>query len=84
MGLGAKILYSGFVNNKGADQLAHWRNLISANVNIRLSENTMSNLATSGISNFYLVSVAEQADLWSETLKTGFLPSRHIMYLMII
>ena len=49
-----------FANNKGVDQPAHPRSLISAYV-IHLLESSISKLATSKISLFYVVSVAEQA-----------------------
>ena len=48
----------GFANNKGADQPAHPRSLISAVV-IRLLERIIPKLVTSEISMFWLVSVAE-------------------------
>ena len=54
--------------------------LISAFV-IRLSKSNISRLATSEISLFYLVAVAEETGLkftLSETLKTGFLAKRPI------
>ena len=63
-----------FANNKGADQPAHPRSLISAFV-IRLLESTISRLDTSEISIFQLVSAAEETGLsfaLSETPKTGF------------
>ena len=47
----------GFATNKGADQPAHSRSLISAFV-IRLLENIIYKLATREISIFLLVSVA--------------------------
>ena len=50
-------LSSVFANNKGADQAAHPRSLISAFV-IRLLESIISKLATSKFSIFQLVSVA--------------------------
>ena len=50
-GLDARKLSSGFANNKGADQPARPRNLISAFV-IRLLESIISKLATSKISIF--------------------------------
>ena len=68
------------MNNKGADQPAHSRSLIIACV-IRVLESTISKLATSEISFFQLVSVAEQAGsnlTLSETPKTGFVASRPI------
>ena len=49
-------------NNKGADQLAHPRSLISPFV-IRSFERIKTELATFSISILYLVSVAEQAGL---------------------
>ena len=52
----------GFANNKGTDQPAHPRSLISAFV-IRLLISIISRLATSEISLFYLVSVAEETGL---------------------
>ena len=50
-GLDARKLSSGFANNKGADQSARPRNLISALV-IRLLESIISKPATSKISIF--------------------------------
>ena len=75
-----KICLWWFANNKGADQPAHPRSLISAFV-IHLLESIKFKLDTSEISIFYVVSVAEQAGLGmsiSETPKTGFLASRPI------
>ena len=69
-----------FVNNTGSDQPAHSRSLIRAFV-IRLLESIISQLASSEISMFYLVSVAEEAGLTLallETLKTGFLATKPI------
>ena len=67
-------------NNKGADQPAHPRSLISTFV-FRFLECIISKLASREISTFKLVSVAEQAGLnptlW-ETRKTGFLATRPI------
>ena len=65
-------------NNTGADQPAHPRSLISAFV-IRLLESIISRLATDEISNFKLVSVAEETGLklvLTGTPKTGFLATR--------
>ena len=62
-------------NNKEADQPAHMPSLISAFV-IRLLESIISRLASSEISFYWLVSVAEETGLslvLLETLKTGFL-----------
>ena len=72
----------GSANNKGADQPAHPRSLISALV-IRFLESIISKLATGEISIFYLVSVAVNIDLniaLSETPKTGFVASRPNYY----
>ena len=66
-------LSSGYAN-KGADQPAHTRSLISTFV-IPVLESIMSQLATLQILILQLVSVAEETDfslaLW-ETLKIGF------------
>ena len=51
-----------FANNKGADQPAHPRSLISAFV-IHLSKSIISRLITSEISIFQLVSEAEETGL---------------------
>ena len=70
-----KTCFWRFANNKGTDH-----SLISAFV-IRFLENTIYNLATSKISIFQQVSVAEQAGLnltLSETPKTGFVATRLI------
>ena len=67
-----------FANNTGANQPAHPRRLISAYV-IRFLESIISKLATSIMSLFQLVSVAEETGLnltLSETPKTGFLATR--------
>ena len=61
----------------------HPRSLIRANV-IRLFESIISRLATSEISIFQLVSVAEQTPLsvaLSGTPKTGFLATRPICHM---
>ena len=74
------ILPSGSANNKGADQLAHLRSLISAFA-IRLLNSIKLKLAPVEISLFYPVSVAEKAGfgmILSETLKTGFVASMYI------
>ena len=67
-----------YVKNKGADQPAHSRSLISTFV-VRFLDSTIPVLAKK-TQNFklWLVSVAEQASLsliWSQTPKTGFLVS---------
>ena len=64
-----------FENIKGVEQLGHPRSLTSTFV-ILLLESIICGLATSDISKYYLVSVAEQVGLnlnLSETLKTCFL-----------
>ena len=68
----------GFANNKGADQPAYPRSLISAFV-IRLLESFVSRHALSVSSVLYLVSVAEETGLnltLSEIPKTGFVAMR--------
>ena len=73
-----KTCLQGFANNTGANQPAHPRSLICAFV-ISVLESTIPNLATSKISLFYLVSVAEETGLnltLSETPKTGFVATR--------
>ena len=65
--------------NKGTDQPAHPRRLISAFV-VRCLDSIMPILAISKVSR-HLASVAEQTGLslaWSQTLKTGFLVTRRI------
>ena len=62
-------------NNKGADQTAHPRSLISAFV-VRCLDGVISLVSVTKISSLYLASVAAQAGLslpWSQTPKTGFL-----------
>ena len=61
-------------NNKGADQPAHSRSLISAFV-VRCLDNVMSLISVTKISSLMLASAAEQASLsltWSETPKDTF------------
>ena len=63
-----------YVNNKGADQPAHPRSLISAFV-VRCLDSVMSLVSVTKISSLMLASVAEQASLsltWSETLENSF------------
>ena len=72
-----EFCHGGSANNKGADQLAHRRSLISAFA-IHLLNSIILKLAPSEISLLYLVSVAEKAGygmILSETLKTGFVAS---------
>ena len=64
-----------YANNKGADQPAHSRSLISAFV-VRCLDSIIPQVFISKISRLYLASVAEQAGLSlnsSQTPKTGFL-----------
>ena len=71
MGLDArKPVFRGFANNKGADQPVHPCSLISAFV-ICLLESIISRLATSKLSIFYLVSVAEESGLSLILSETG-------------
>ena len=63
-----------YANNKGADQPARMRSLISAFV-VRCLDSIISLLVIVEISGPWLASVAEQACLsltWSQTPKTGF------------
>ena len=67
-----------YANNKGADQPAHPRSLISVIV-VHCLDSIIHLLAIAEISRPYLVSSAEQANWslnWSQTLKTGFLVTR--------
>ena len=69
-----------YANNKGADQPAHPRSLISAFV-VRCLDSIISLVSISEISSLYLASVAAQAGLcliWPQTSKTGFLVTRLI------
>ena len=64
-----------YANNKGADQPAHPRSLISAFV-IRCTDSIIPLVSISKISSLYLASEAEQAGFsltWSQTPTTGFL-----------
>ena len=63
-----------YANNKGADQPAHPRSLISAFV-VRWLDSVMSLVSVTKISSLILASVAEQAGLcltWSETPEDTF------------
>ena len=74
-----------YANNKGADQPAHPRSLIST-FDVRCLDSIIPNiLAISKISRLYLVSEAKQDGLnltWSQTPKTGFLVMRLVLVLM--
>ena len=61
------ILPLGSANNKGADQLAHPRSLISAFA-IHLLNRIIFKLAPIEILLFYLVSVAEKAGFWYDLI----------------
>ena len=68
-------LFLPYANNKGADQPAHLRSLISTFV-VRCLDNIIPLASISKISSLHLASVAERVGLslpWSQTLKTGFL-----------
>ena len=63
-----------YANNKGADQPAHFRSLISVFV-VCCLDSAMSLVSVTKISSLMLASVAEQAGLsltWSETRKDTF------------
>ena len=63
-----------FANNKGADQTAHPRRLISAFV-VRCLDSVMSLVSVTKLSSLLLAFVAEQASLsltWSETPEDTF------------
>ena len=67
-------LFMPYVNNKGADQPAHPRSLISAFV-VRCLDSITPLVSIPEISSLYLASVTAQAGLslpGSQTLKTGF------------
>ena len=73
-----------YANNKGADQPALPRSLISAFV-VHWLDSIIPPVSISEISSLYLASVAEQAGLsqpWLQTPKTGFLVTRLIYHLM--
>ena len=67
-----------YANNKGADQPAHPRRLISSFVS-RCLDNVIPLVSIPEIPSLYLASVAGLAGLslpWSKTPKTGFLVTR--------
>ena len=67
-----------YANNKGADQPAHPRSLISAFA-VRYLDSIIPLLSISEISSLYLAYVAAQAGFslpWSQTPKAGFLVTR--------
>ena len=70
----AKICLMPYANNKGADQPAHPRSLISTFA-VRCLDSMICILALSNVSRFLLVSVAEKAGLnltWSKSPKIHF------------
>ena len=73
-----------YANNKGADQPAHPRSLISAVV-VRCLDSVMSLVSVTKISSLMLASIAEQASLnliWSETPEDTFSHDAvHIYYI---
>ena len=78
-------LFIPYANNKGTDQPALLRNLISAFV-VRCLDSSIPLGSISEISSLYLASVAEQAGLslhWSQTPKTGFLVTRLICLVLL-
>ena len=73
-------LFMPYANNKGADQTARMRSLISTFV-VRCLNSILSLVSISEISSLYLASVAAQVGLcftWLQTPKTGFLVTRLI------
>ena len=69
-----------YANNKGADQPAHSRSLISAFV-VHCLDSITPLVSISEISSLYLASVAAQAGLslpWLQTPTTSFLVTRLI------
>ena len=69
-----KMCLMPYANNKGADQPAHPRSLISAFV-VRCQDRMIPLVYISEISRLYLVSVAEQVSwclAWSETSEDTF------------
>ena len=68
--------------NKGVDQPAHPRSLISTFI-VRCLNSIIHLISISEISSLYLASVAAQAGLcltWSQIPKTGFLVTRLILF----
>ena len=75
-----------YANNKGADQPAHLRSLISTFI-VRCLDNVMSLVSLTKISSLMLVSVAEQTSLslpWSETPEDTFSYDKAHIYLNMI
>ena len=73
-----------YANNKGADQPAHLRSLISALI-VHCLDSMIPLVSISEISSLYLVSVTVQTGLslpWSQTPKTGFLVMGLILFMV--
>ena len=78
----AKMYLMSYANNKGADQSAHPRSLISTFV-VRCSDSMICILAISKVSRFLLAPVAEQTGLnltWSKIPEDTF--SRYVAHIM--
>ena len=76
-----------YANNKGADQPAHPRSLISASVVRCLYSIIIPLVSKTEISSLYLAYVVAQVDLsltWSQILKIGFLMTRLNYYLKLV
>ena len=74
-----------YANNKGADQPAHSRSLISVFV-VRCLDSKIALVSISEISSLCLASLAAQAGLCltrSQTPKTGFLVTRLVYFLCL-
>ena len=79
-----KTYLMSYAKNKGADQPAHLRSLISAFV-VRCLDSVMSLVSVTKISSPMPASVAEQANLspaWSETPEDTFSHDKAHMYFM--
>ena len=77
----AKTCFMPYANNKGADQTAQMRSLISAFI-VRCLDSIIPLVSLSEISSLYLASLAAQAGLcltWFKTLKTSFLDVAHLL-----
>ena len=78
-----KTCLTSYANNKGADQPAHPRSLISAFV-VRCLDSVMSLVSVTKISSLMLASLAEQAGLsltWSEPTEDTFSHDEAHIYL---
>ena len=80
-----KTCLMSYANNKGADQPAHPRSLISAFI-VRCLDSVMSLVSVTEISSLMLASVAEQASLsltWSETPEDTFSHDAAQMFVVV-